>query len=204
MTAEYTAFSRPAFTAADFERADAEATSDSPMFAPPIYGRENGAARHGGTSPMAWIAVPVIALALAAGVYALNLPHRNTGVAQLTPGQPAAAPMQAVPVQTARTDPTASTPAASERMAPETPKAPIRTAEASPRITAKVAAPRHVVTRSAPSAADTGTNASAAVPAPAPVVVAPPPPVVTATPEVAPQPAPQPVPETPPTAPPHS
>lgn len=210
MTAEYNAFSRPAFTAADFERADTDTASTSPMFSPPIYGRENGAAaRRSGMPAAAWIAVPVIALALGAGVYALNPPHRaNAGVAQLTPGVPAAAtPMATRPVETARTDPTPAMPAP-ERMAAETLKAPMRTAEASPRVSAKVAPPRHTVTRSAPSAMATGVNTSASAPAqvqaPPPVVVAPPAPVVSAAPEPATQPTPQAAPETPPTTPPNS
>ena len=206
MTAEYNAFSRPAFTAADFERADAETVSDSPLFAQPIVGGETRAAR-GGMPPVAWMAVPVIALALAGGVYALNRPApAATGVAQLTPGQPTlAAPMEAAPVQTARTEPGPVTPTPN-RMAPEAAKAPIRTAEASPRVSAKVAPPRHAATRAAPSAAETGQNASAVIPAtqapaqpPAPVVIAAPAPVVTAAPETAPQaPAPQPDAPTPP------
>lgn len=162
MTAEYGAFSRPTFTADDFEREEVE--SDTPMFAAPIYA-QRAASRRGGPSP-AVIGAGVLALALAAGagVYLMNQQGETT-VASTKPVQVQVAPA-ATPAPSEMAANTVQPVNPAPAMAPETPKAPAAT---SPRVSGHVAPTHTARARTTPEAASaataTGVDASATLPA---------------------------------------
>lgn len=187
MTAEYSAFGRPNFTADDFAREEIE--SDTPMFATPIYAQRT-TTRRSGVNPAVWVAVPAIVLAVGAGAYFMSQRSEPTvaatrpmAVVPAAPADSAANTVQPVnpPVTATPTTPMAE--AAPARLAPDT--TPVRTARAKP-------APRPVARSAAASGADAGATvpsapmpysgtAQTSAPSPAPVI-APPAPAVTAEP----------------------
>lgn len=187
MTAEYSAFGRPSFTADDFARE--ETLSDTPMFATPVYAQRT-TTRRSGVNPAVWVAVPAIVLAVGAGAYFMSQRSEPTvaatrpmAVVPAAPVDSAANTVQPVNPPMADTPAPRMAEAAPARLTPEA--TPVRTARAKP-------APRPV----ARSAAATGADASATIPsapvpysgtaqtsAPSPApVMAPPAPTVTAEP----------------------
>ncbi|CAN5742250.1 hypothetical protein BH11PSE1_BH11PSE1_04840 [soil metagenome] len=159
MTAEYSPFAKPTFTAADFERSDAELGDESPMFAAaPIYAQPKSRKAKGGINPLVYAAVPAVALALGAGVMFMGAPRQdapppsaaNTVAPVLAPAQTAA--LEAPPA-----------------MAPEAPLVTPARVE-TPRATARVAATPTRIARARPapaavSAEGSGQDASAVIPA---------------------------------------
>ncbi|MBR7620979.1 hypothetical protein JKL49_16415 [Phenylobacterium sp. 20VBR1] len=162
MTAEYSPFAKPTFSAADFERSDAELGDESPMFAAaPIYAQPKSRKAKGGINPLVYVAVPAVALALGAGVMFMGAPKDEAAPPPSAANTVAPAPMLA-PAQTAAND-------APPTMAPEAPVATPARIE-TPRATARVAATPTRVARARPapaavSAEGVGTNASATLPA---------------------------------------
>lgn len=148
MSAEYNAFARPTFTAADFGR-DVPETGE-PMFTAPIYARTTTKAR-GGINPAVWVAVPAVALAVGVGAYMLN--REPVTVAATKPIPVAASPML-TPSEMA-----ASAPVAPAAMTPNpTPEAaPVRAAS-SARVTDR--APPVRVARARPAAMSADTRAA--------------------------------------------
>lgn len=187
MTAEYSAFGRPNFTADDFAREAIE--SDTPMFATPIYAQRT-TTRRSGVNPAVWVAVPAIVLAVGAGAYFMSQRSAPTVAATkpmaIVPAAPvdsAANQIQPVSPPMAATPPPRMAEAAPARLAPET--TPVRTARAKP-------APRPAARSAATTGEDASTTipsapvpysgvAQTAAPSPAPVIV-PPVPTVTAEP----------------------
>ncbi|WP_304177034.1 hypothetical protein [Phenylobacterium aquaticum] len=192
MTAQYTAFSRPAFSAADFERD--EPAAEAGTFAPtPIYAREGRSTAGRRLNPALWAIVPVAALAIGIGAYVMNTPKDNLLVSTAPP-----------PAQLAET-PAAPIAAPTDVRSFKSEAAPSAVAKASvvKAAPSKAAAPKVRLAGAAPSVATASRDASATIPAapqpyaasaqvlaPAPVIEAAPPPAV-----VTPDPAPAPTPE---------
>jgi len=194
MTAEYTGFGSPKFTAADFARdePELETTAFNPT---PIFARERPAKR--GPNPLILAIVP--AVLVAGGVLAWAMMDKPKDELMTSTAAPPAALSTPAPVAEAEPTP---------MMAPETPAAAPPPAKVSAPAPARPAA-RARVARAAPSAAESATDASATIPvapvpyspsaqtsAPAPTpLLTTPPPVATPDPApavVTPEPAPQP------------
>ena len=165
MTAEYSPFAKPTFTAADFERGDAELGSAAPMFAEtPIYAQPKSRKAKGGINPLVFAVVPAVALALGAGVMFLGAPKDEAAPPPSAANTVAPAPMLApVPAQTAALNAPAT-------MAPEAPAVTTSARIEAPRATARVAATPTRVARARPtpaavSAEGVGMDASATIPA---------------------------------------
>lgn len=162
MTAEYSPFAKPTFTAADFERSDAQLGDQSPVFSEtPIYAQPKSRKAKGGINPLVFAAVPAVALALGAGVMFLGAPRDEAAPPPSAANTVAPAPMLTpVPTETAALEAPAT-------MAPETPAVTTPTRVETP--PARAATPTRVArARPAPAAVSAegmGTDASATIPA---------------------------------------
>ena len=165
MTAEYSPFAKPTFTAADFDRSDAELGDESPMFAAaPIYAQPKSRKAKGGVNPLVYAAVPAVALALGAGVMFLGAPKDASpppSAANTLAPAPILAP--AAPMKTVAVNAPAT-------MAPEAPAVTTLARIETPRATARVAATPTRIARARPapaavSAEGSGRDASAVIPA---------------------------------------
>ena len=136
--------------------------SDSAFATAPTYSTRTVKKSGGGVAPLA-IAAGIVAIGglAAAGWYA-SQPH-DTGVAQLTPGTEAAAPLAPPPSEVAAN--TAALPAEPAMATP--PVTPAKAATPAPRATTRVAAATPARARPAvsQSAEDAGVNTSATLPA---------------------------------------
>ena len=204
MSAQYSTFARPNLDASFFDREETQSNAE-PMFATPVYAqRTSTKSARGGITP-AWIAVPIVVVAVGAGAFMMS----QRGEPTVASTKPAAAAI--APVVTPQPEMAANT------VQPVTP-APAATASASTsgRVMTSQPAPVRVARAKAPArtaaaTAATGSEADASAQVPAtpqpysgtaqPSEAAPAPVITPPAPTVAAEPAPTPEAATPPVAP---